>query len=438
MAAEARDAHSHAASYVLLSFIMIIGALDFGVVIPSLWQYLQTFDADEVFYGYVIASFMCCRMLLQPLLSGLTDTMGFKRIYVASLLIQLFGELIYAFASSKWMVLVGRMVCGCGSATGDLGYAYMGRSLKSEEVSAFQLRLTASRSIGTILGPAASLFAGGLDVTLPGGVRIWKLNSPALVIAAMDVVALVGMFGVFKDLGAVAAPIVKNVSAEGEESGTYRPLPADPADNVENTNSQIKELFRPGLFVVNMMVGITATNLALIEVVMSPISQDYFDWSLACTSASFALLAMMVMMLNFSIAKLGGTIPDRTLIGVGAAISITGASAIMLWWREGSFTQIRFILSLVVFSIAQPSFMIGALRALYTKLTPPHMQGALQGWCSFMYSAGNLVGAQVGGFALKEGLLAVRVVMFGTCATNVVLFIAGWRHMLPIAQSVRR
>eukprot|EP00448_Togula_jolla_P041613 CAMPEP_0170647698 /NCGR_PEP_ID=MMETSP0224-20130122/44320_1 /TAXON_ID=285029 /ORGANISM="Togula jolla, Strain CCCM 725" /LENGTH=58 /DNA_ID=CAMNT_0010979135 /DNA_START=66 /DNA_END=239 /DNA_ORIENTATION=+ len=56
------------------------------------------------------------------------------------------------------------MMCGLGSANGDLGYAYMGRTLPKDKVTSQQLVLTASRSIGTVLGPAASVLIADVAI----------------------------------------------------------------------------------------------------------------------------------------------------------------------------------------------------------------------------------------------------------------------------------
>jgi len=422
-------------SYLLCSAVMMIGALDFGAVIPSLWDYVRMYGGDKQFLGYTVSAFMFCRMLCQPVIGSLTDRIGFKSVYIFTIVVQLVGEVLYAFLPglrrSKWLIIVGRMVCGIGSANGDLGYAYMGRTLPQDQVTSQQLALTASRSVGTVLGPAASIFLQGIHYDLGWGLEVTYKNAPALVIAALDAFALIGILALFEDL--------RPERTDSKVEATVEPL-LQGAEQ-DNAGAQgVKRpgmwsvLLRPGVLITMAMVCISANNLGLIEVIIPPVGEAYFHWVPADTSALFAALGFSVMLINFSLARCNKTwqLSDRLLIAVGAIISQIGAIQVWAWWKnDSSFTQIRYITSLAVYAVCQPSFMIGSLRALFTKLIPRELQGVLQGICSFVYSLGNLIGPNLSAYALERGLSHVRMLMMASCLVNVILIAIGWSFMFP-------
>src|SRR5947208_1491250 len=117
-------------SPLLVIFITVfIDLVGFGIVIPVLPFYVEgtKFHASTSMVGLLFASYSVMQFIFTPVLGRLSDRYGRRPILLISLLGTCVGFLILGFATTLWMLFVGRIL-----STWDinvLGYHILGISV---------------------------------------------------------------------------------------------------------------------------------------------------------------------------------------------------------------------------------------------------------------------------------------------------------------------
>src|SRR5215831_13795588 len=92
-------------------FIDLIG---FGIVIPVLPYYAEgtKFGATPRQVGFLFASYSVMQLVFAPVLGRLSDKYGRRPILLISLLGTCAGFFILGFATTLWLLFVGRIIDG--------------------------------------------------------------------------------------------------------------------------------------------------------------------------------------------------------------------------------------------------------------------------------------------------------------------------------------
>ena len=126
-----------------------------GPVMPTLLKELGSPDVSTaaVWGGLLATSFAFMQFCFGPLLGNLSDSYGRRPILLVSLLVMAFDYLIMGFASSIWILFLGRLVGGITAATHSTAMAYMADISKNNEKSQNFGLIGAAFGIGFVLGP---------------------------------------------------------------------------------------------------------------------------------------------------------------------------------------------------------------------------------------------------------------------------------------------
>ena len=88
-----------------------------AVSISALYYYKETFKVSNpsFFYGISMASLYSTTVLFVNLCGRFTDrTRDVRRVAFVTIAFSVAGNLIYTMTYSKWLPIIGRMLCGCG------------------------------------------------------------------------------------------------------------------------------------------------------------------------------------------------------------------------------------------------------------------------------------------------------------------------------------
>src|SRR5438105_15205106 len=102
-------------SPLLVIFITVfIDLVGFGIVIPVLPYYASAtgFGATPRQVGLLFASYSIMQFIFAPVMGRLSDKHGRRPVLLASLLGTALGFLILVFASTLWMLFLGRIIDG--------------------------------------------------------------------------------------------------------------------------------------------------------------------------------------------------------------------------------------------------------------------------------------------------------------------------------------
>jgi MFS transporter, DHA1 family, tetracycline resistance protein len=162
----------------LTIFVNLVG---FGIIIPLLPFYAETFGASPLVIGLLFASFSISQLLASPFLGGLSDRWGRRPVLIFSLLGTVVSFVMLALAGSLTMLFVARIVDGLSGGNIATARAYIGDITTEENrAKAFGL-LGAAFGLGFIVGPALGAAFSRISYTAP----IWAAAAITIVATAM-------------------------------------------------------------------------------------------------------------------------------------------------------------------------------------------------------------------------------------------------------------
>jgi len=164
-------------SPLLVIFITVfIDLVGFGIVIPVLPYYVEgtRFDATPRTVGILFASYSVMQLIFSPVLGRLSDRYGRRPILFFSLLGTSLGFFILGFATTLWMLFLGRIIDGITGGNISTAQAYIADVTTPENRAKGMGLIGAAFGLGFIFGPAIGgilsqwgigvpfFFAGGL------------------------------------------------------------------------------------------------------------------------------------------------------------------------------------------------------------------------------------------------------------------------------------
>jgi len=104
------------ASRAILFLTVFIHLLGFGIIIPLLPYYAETYGAKALVVGLLTTSFSFCQFLFAPLWGRLSDRIGRRPVLIGSLVVTAISYLVYAAAHSLALLFASRMLAGIAGA----------------------------------------------------------------------------------------------------------------------------------------------------------------------------------------------------------------------------------------------------------------------------------------------------------------------------------
>jgi len=161
----------------LTIFVNLVG---FGIIIPLLPFYAQTFGASPLVIGLLFASFSLSQLLASPWLGHLSDQWGRRPVLIFSLIGTVVSFVMLAMARSLPMLFAARIVDGLSGGNITTARAYIADITTEENRARAFGVLGAAFGLGFIVGPALGALFSHISYTAP----IWAA-------AAITVVATV-------------------------------------------------------------------------------------------------------------------------------------------------------------------------------------------------------------------------------------------------------
>ncbi len=144
-------------SPLLVIFVTVfIDLVGFGIVIPVLPYYVEgtKFNATPRTVGILFASYSVMQLIFSPILSRLSDRYGRRPILFFSLLGTSLGFLILGFATTLWMLFLGRIIDGITGGNISTAQAYIADVTTPENRAKGMGLIGAAFGLGFTFGPA--------------------------------------------------------------------------------------------------------------------------------------------------------------------------------------------------------------------------------------------------------------------------------------------
>ena len=167
---------------LLIIFLTIfVNLVGFGIIVPLLPFYAETFGASPLTIGLLFAVFSLCQLLAAPALGDLSDRYGRRPVLVFSLAGTVVSFVMLAMAHSVTMLFLARIVDGLSGGNISTARAYVADITAPEDRARAYGLIGAAFGLGFIFGPALSGILARVSYTAP----IWAAAGITVVATLM-------------------------------------------------------------------------------------------------------------------------------------------------------------------------------------------------------------------------------------------------------------
>src|SRR3954464_10888093 len=167
---------------LLIIFLTIfVNLVGFGIIIPLLPFYAESFGASPLVIGLLFAVFSACQLIAAPALGDLSDRYGRRPVLVFSLAGTVVSFVMLALAHSVVMLFLARIVDGLSGGNISTARAYVADITEPKDRARAYGLIGAAFGLGFIMGPALSGVLARVSYTAP----IWAAAAVTLVATIM-------------------------------------------------------------------------------------------------------------------------------------------------------------------------------------------------------------------------------------------------------------
>lgn len=354
---------SAAALYTLLS-VMFINMLGFGVIVPFLPLYGESFHAAPWQIGLVFSAYSMGSFVGEPFWGKLSDRVGRKPILISTVFCNCLCYGALAFAPTIWWAILIRVIGGMAAGNGSVVQGYIADVTPVEYRAGRMAKLGAAYNLGFILGP----FVGG--VLAKPGVGTAGYHLPLLLSSGLCLCSAIGI-----------ALVVK----ESRERRKY--VGRQPSRWVM-FGYAARHPVVGRLMLLTFAVGVAFTA---IESSFTLWAQHRFAWSLREVGLCFGLTGAVSACCQFLLTgPLSRRYGEGPMLAVGMAGTVI-CLALQPFSDGGFFTVTLMALMALSQSVAFPNS-----AALLSRSVDPDHQGQIMGLNNATGAAARIAGPQFG------------------------------------------
>jgi MFS transporter, DHA1 family, tetracycline resistance protein len=349
---------------LLIIFLTIfVNLVGFGIIIPLLPFYAETFGASPLVIGLLFAIFSLCQLVASPALGDLSDRYGRRPVLIFSLAGTVASFVMLALAHSIVMLFLARMVDGLSGGNISTARAYVADVTEPKDRARAYGLIGAAFGLGFIFGPALSGVLSKVSYTAP----IWAA-------AALTLVATIMAWAWLPET-------VHRVHASAGNPLRYLP----------------ELLRRP---IVRQILGVDFVfwfALAIFQTTFSLFVAARFGFDAETTGyvfAGFGLLGVIVQ--GGFIRPIVRRIGDKQTFIVGLVFGAIGLAAAAV-----AQSVMLFLLALVPLSLGM-GFGMPTISSLVSQSAGAHEQGRVQGAASAIESLSRTLGPVWGAALLQR------------------------------------
>ncbi len=350
----------------LIVFIDLVG---FGIIIPLLPLYAESFAASPITIGVLLASYSLMQMVATPYLGALSDKYGRRPVLIVSQIGTFVSFILLGIAGSLPMLFFARLLDGASGGNISTAQAYISDvTPERDRAKAFGL-IGAAFGIGFILGPALGGFLG----------RNGNYAAPAFAAAAISFVSLVLTF-----------LLLPESRPPEHRTNVRKPRVLDVAGFREALGIGQLGVLLAIFFVFNLAQAGFQSMFALF-------AQARLDFGVRETGYVLAYVGMLAVLLQ------GGAIGpivrrwgEHRTMRAGLLFAATGLVA-SAWAPSWPLLLLTLAPLSIGLSIATPT-----LNSMLTQESPPGAYGRMLGLSQSVAALARVLGPLVAGFAFDR------------------------------------
>ena len=348
---------------VLTVFIDIIG---YGIIIPLLPFYAETFQAGPIYLGILIASFAIMQFIFAPILGRASDKFGRKPILLLSLCVSFVGFTIFSFANSYLILLLSRIIAGIATERA-VAQAYIADITDNKTRTKQMGKIGAAIGAGFIFGPA-----------IGGALSVFGFSVPGYLAMALTAFNILFVFYFIPE------------SNKNPEKKSKTNL---------NFGREILETIKKPLIEPTLLIYFLITvAFSAIPVIVPLLSIEYYNFTSLDLSYIFIYIGIVqVILQGFLIDKLTRKLGEEKLLIIGPIIMGIGIFLMPL------FRSVLFFYFTNALLAAGFGIMNTTSTSLISKTAKLAEQGQFLGVAASVASIANIPGPLFGGLIVAFG-----------------------------------
>lgn len=147
---------------------VLVDMIGFGIVLPLLPYYAESFGASPFEVTLLVASFSAMQFIAVPIWGRVSDRLGRRPFIVAGLFASAVSYLIFGLAGSLLMLFVSRIAAGAAGGTISVAQAYVADTTGPDDRAHGMGMLGAASGLGVLIGPAIGGYFSAFGYHVPG------------------------------------------------------------------------------------------------------------------------------------------------------------------------------------------------------------------------------------------------------------------------------
>ena len=175
--------------------VVFLDLLGFGLIIPLIPFYAETFGASETVIGLLVASYAAAQFIGAPVLGRISDRYGRRPVLLLSIFGTFLSLLLLGLANTLLVLFISRILDGLTGGNISVAQAYI-TDVTDESNRAKGLGLIgAAFGLGFIIGPAMGgvLSSVGSNFTFESAIH-WQFALPAFVAAVLSFLNMIQVY----------------------------------------------------------------------------------------------------------------------------------------------------------------------------------------------------------------------------------------------------
>jgi len=349
---------------VIIFITVFIDLVGFGIVLPLLPYYAESYGASALAVGLLSTSYSLMQFIFTPMWGRLSDRYGRRPLIMLSLAGSCLGFLIFGLAQNLVFLFIGRMVAGVAGAIIPTTSAYIADVTTPENRAKGMGLIGAAFGLGFIMGPAI----GGL-------LAPYGYDKPALLASAMAGLNLV--FAYFRLPESLTDDIRKRAAARRFD---FRTL--------------YDALRHPRIGLLLAMYFVVTFAFSNMEATFGLLNEHRYQLSARQTGYLFTFIGLLMSLMQGALVgrfvKLWG---ERWCIVLGTFTMIFGLGLLPFAPSMAAYCGVIALLSFGT-GINNPS-----ITGLLSRSSQVDEQGGIMGIAQSMASLGRIVGPIWGGYS---------------------------------------
>ena len=384
----------------VLMITAFVDMLGLAMVIPLLPFYATKLGASATIVGVLIAAFSIAQLASAPLWGKFSDRYGRRPALLAGLLVSAVAYVIFAYASTLWLLLLSRVVQGLGGGTIGVVQAYVADASDPRDRAKSLGWLSAATSFGAVVGPA-----------IGSALIHWGRHAPGIASAIFCV--LVSVF---------AAIYLRESREEAVQTGEHGVVHQTSAGAVWNVIARPKEAAPRLIWIYAIAIGAfygTAPTLPLLLANRLPITESNVGY--------------FVMYLGGMGVIVRAGVLGRMIEWLGEA-RLTRLGLVLLAFGLAAVAAVHSYLTLLIALTLMPlgtAFVFPCVTAMLSRVVPTRHRGLYMGVQHTFGGVSRVIFPLAAGVAMDHLGLGVPFVLAGVLVLATLLLTTSMEEYAP-------